>query len=81
MLPSPVGLTRGAGFARGTDFGLGPGKWLTFWITVPARSRQIAGFGLPVAAVAVRAAPAAAIATRAGAKRHALLKLLAGPIR
>jgi hypothetical protein len=61
--------------------GVDVGKWLTFWITVPARSRQMAGFGLPVAAVAVSTAPAATIATSAGAKRHALLNLFAAPIR
>ena len=61
--------------------GLELGKWLTFWNTVPARSFQIAGFALPVAAAAVKAAPAAAIATRAGARRHALLSRFAAPIR
>jgi len=74
-------LARSCGFGLCTALGLELGKWLTFWITVPARSLQIAGFGLPVAAVAVNATPAAAIATRAGAKRHARLNRFAAPIR
>ena len=74
-------LALGCGFGLCTAFGLELGKCPTLWITVPARSLQIAGFGLPVAAVAVRAAPAAAIATRAGANRHALLSRFAAPIR
>ena len=74
-LESPV--ERGFGLSAG--FGLVPGKWPTLWITVPALSLQIAGFGLPVAAVAVTATPAMAIATSAGAKRHAPLTRLAAP--
>ena len=72
---SSVGLTRGFGLA------LGLGKWPTFRSTVPALSFQIEGFALPVAAVAVSAAPAATIATRAGAKRQARLSLVATPMR
>jgi len=74
-------LAFGCGFGLCTALGLELGKWPTFWITVPALSFQIAGFGLPVAAVAVSAAPAAAVATRAGAKRHALLNRFAAPCR
>jgi hypothetical protein len=48
---------------------------------VVARSFQIAGFGLPVAAVAVITAPAAPTATRTGANRHARLNVLAAPMR
>ena len=77
----PGGLSLGSGFGLWTAFGLSLAKCPTFWITLPARSRQIAGFGLPVAAVAVRTAPAATTATRAGAKRHALLNLFPAPIR
>lgn len=79
--PLPSGLSRGSDFGLCVALGLELGKWLTFWITAPALSRQIAGFGLPVAAVAVSTAPAAAMPTRAGAKRHARLKPLAAPIR
>jgi hypothetical protein len=74
-------LAFGCGFGLCTVFGLELGKWLTPRSTVPARSLQIAGFGLPVAAVAVNATPAAAIATRAGAKRHARLRPFTAPIR
>jgi len=74
-------LAFGCGFGLCTALGLELGKWLTPRSTVPARSLQIAGFGLPVAAVAVNATPAAAIATRAGAKRHARLRPFAAPIR
>ena len=78
---SSDGLTIGCGLWLCTAFGVEPEKWPTLSSTLPARSRQMAGFGLPVAAVAVRAAPAAAIATRAGAKRHARFSPRAAPMR
>jgi hypothetical protein len=74
-------VARGCGFGLCAAFGLGPGKWLTFRITVPARSLQMEGFGLPVAAVAVIAIAAAPTATSAGAKRHARLTRLAALVR
>lgn len=80
-VPLSSGRSRGAGFGLCVALGLELGKWLTIWITLPALSRQIAGFGLPVAAVAVSAMPAAAAATRAGAKRQALLMRFGMPMR
>ena len=55
-------------------------KWLTDWITDSARCSQIAGFGLPVAAIAVRAIAAAPAPTSAGASRQARRGRQATPV-